>query len=145
MCMRPAQCHKTGHHSAVAPLNTRYAIVLCFVSCGGCVPVGGKRLFKHGNIGEVHYFEHQSGRVAGSSSFQAHNPMRQQKTFRIALSDTNGSLALQLELFALVNWGLVQSLASEILSPTMRFTVSTMPTIASTFKNSSGTKKRMQS
>jgi hypothetical protein len=116
--MRLAQCHKTGHHSAVAPLNTRYAIVLCFVSCGGCVPVGGKRLsnmeilvrFTTSNINLV--------ALPGSSSFQGHNPMRQQTPFRIALSDTNGSLTLQLELFALVNLGLVQSLASGILGPT---------------------------
>lgn len=44
--------------------------------------------------------------------------MRQQQSFRIALSDTSGSLTQQLELFALVNLGLVQSLASGILSPT---------------------------
>jgi len=39
-------------------------------------------------------------------------------SFRIALSDTSGSLTQQLELFALVNLGLVQSLASGILTPT---------------------------
>ena len=44
--------------------------------------------------------------------------MRQQQSFRIALSDTSVSLTQQLELFALVNLGLVQSLASGILSPT---------------------------
>jgi|SRR5688572_26857126 hypothetical protein len=44
--------------------------------------------------------------------------MRQQQSFRIALSDTSGSLTQQLELFALVNLGLVQSLASGILTPT---------------------------
>jgi hypothetical protein len=44
--------------------------------------------------------------------------MRQQQPVRIVLSDTSGSLTQQLELFALVNLGLVQSLSSGILSPT---------------------------
>ena len=43
--------------------------------------------------------------------------MRQKQSFRIALSEANGSLTQQLELFALVNLGFVQSLASGILSP----------------------------
>jgi hypothetical protein len=43
--------------------------------------------------------------------------MRQKKSFRITLSEANGNLTHQLELFALVNLGLVQSLASGILSP----------------------------
>ena len=44
--------------------------------------------------------------------------MTQPQPFRIALSDTSGGLTQQLELFALVNLGLVQSLASGILTPT---------------------------
>jgi hypothetical protein len=44
--------------------------------------------------------------------------MRQQRPSRIVLSETRGSLAQQLEIFALMNLGLVQSLASGILSPT---------------------------
>ena len=44
--------------------------------------------------------------------------MTRPQPFRIALSDTSGGLTQQLELFALVNLGLVQSLASGILTPT---------------------------
>ena len=44
--------------------------------------------------------------------------MRQHPPFRIVLSATSGSLMEQRELFALLNLGLVQSLASGILSPT---------------------------
>lgn len=44
--------------------------------------------------------------------------MKQRHPFRIILSDTIGSLTQQLELFALLNLGLVQSLASGLLSPT---------------------------
>ena len=44
--------------------------------------------------------------------------MRRQQPFRIALSDSSGGLTQQLELFALVSLGLVQSLASGILTPT---------------------------
>ena len=44
--------------------------------------------------------------------------MRQQQRFRIALSDASGSQVQRLELFALVNLGLVQSLASGVSSPT---------------------------
>ena len=44
--------------------------------------------------------------------------MTRPKPFRIALADTSGGLTQQLELFALVNLGLVQSLASGILTPT---------------------------
>lgn len=43
--------------------------------------------------------------------------MRQRHPFRIVLSDVSGSLTPQLELFALLNLGLVQSLASGVLSP----------------------------
>lgn len=32
-----------------------------------------QKVIKHGNIGEVHYFEHQSGRVAGVKFFS--NPV----------------------------------------------------------------------
>ena len=44
--------------------------------------------------------------------------MRQSQSFRIVLSEASGSPTQQLELFALVNLGLTQSLASGILSPT---------------------------
>ena len=44
--------------------------------------------------------------------------MRQSHSFRIVLSDASGSPTQQLELFALLNLGLVQSLASGVLSPT---------------------------
>ena len=44
--------------------------------------------------------------------------MRRRHPFRIVLSETSGSLAQQLELFALLNLGFVQSLASGVLSPT---------------------------
>jgi hypothetical protein len=44
--------------------------------------------------------------------------MSKLQRYRISLSDTSGNLAQQLELFALVNLGLVQSLASGILTPT---------------------------
>jgi hypothetical protein len=53
-----------------------------------------------------------------SNSFQNGNSMRQRPPFRIVLSATSGSLAEQRELFALLNLGLVQSLASGVLSPT---------------------------
>ncbi len=43
--------------------------------------------------------------------------MRQQSSSRIFLSATQGAIAQQHELFALVNLGLVQSLASGVLSP----------------------------
>jgi hypothetical protein len=43
--------------------------------------------------------------------------MKQPHPSRVDLSDVPGSLPQQLELFALVNLGLVQSLASGILSP----------------------------
>lgn len=44
--------------------------------------------------------------------------MKQHHPSRVLLSEVSGSLPPQLELFALVNLGLVQSLASGILSPT---------------------------
>jgi len=44
--------------------------------------------------------------------------MRQSYRLRIVLADANGDLPQQLELFALVNLGLVQSLASGVLSAT---------------------------
>jgi hypothetical protein len=44
--------------------------------------------------------------------------MRQSYRLRIVLSDASGDLPQQLELFALVNLGLVQSLASGVLSAT---------------------------
>jgi len=44
--------------------------------------------------------------------------MRYDNPFRIALSEASGSLTQQLELFALLNLGLVQSLASGTLSVT---------------------------
>jgi hypothetical protein len=44
--------------------------------------------------------------------------MRQSYELRIVLSDASGDLPQQLELFALVNLGLVQSLASGVLSAT---------------------------
>lgn len=44
--------------------------------------------------------------------------MRQNDPFRIVISEANGSPTQQLELFALLNLGLVQSLASGVLSVT---------------------------
>ena len=44
--------------------------------------------------------------------------MKQRHPFRIVLSETSGSPLQQLELFGLLNLGLVQSLASGVLSPT---------------------------
>jgi len=44
--------------------------------------------------------------------------MKQRYPSRLLLSDVPGSPSQQLELFALVNLGLVQSLASGLLSPT---------------------------
>jgi hypothetical protein len=44
--------------------------------------------------------------------------MRQSYRLRFVLSDASGDLPQQLELFALVNLGLVQSLASGVLSAT---------------------------
>ena len=44
--------------------------------------------------------------------------MKQRHPFRVLLSEVPGSPPQQLELFALVNLGLVQSLASGLLSPT---------------------------
>jgi hypothetical protein len=44
--------------------------------------------------------------------------MRQSYRLRIVLADASGDLPQQLELFALVNLGLVQSLASGVLSAT---------------------------
>jgi len=44
--------------------------------------------------------------------------MKRLHHYRIVLSNTGGSPTEQLELFALINLGLVQSLASGILSPT---------------------------
>ena len=44
--------------------------------------------------------------------------MKQIHPLRVALSELSGSLAQQLELFALVNLGLVQSMASGVLTPT---------------------------
>lgn len=43
--------------------------------------------------------------------------MKQPRLSRLHLSQTTGSAAQQLELFALVNLGMVQSLASGILTP----------------------------
>ena len=43
--------------------------------------------------------------------------MRQQHSFRIVLSEAGGAPADQLELFSLLNLGLVQSLTSGVLSP----------------------------
>ena len=44
--------------------------------------------------------------------------MKQRHLLRVLLSEVPGSPSRQLQLFALVNLGLVQSLASGILSPT---------------------------
>lgn len=44
--------------------------------------------------------------------------MKQHPPFRLVLSELSGNLVQQLELFALVNLGLVQSLVSGVLSPT---------------------------
>lgn len=44
--------------------------------------------------------------------------MKQSHPFRVILSEQIGSLTQQLELFALVNLGLVQSMASGVLTPT---------------------------
>jgi hypothetical protein len=44
--------------------------------------------------------------------------MKQPQSSRIILSTTKGDVAQQQELFALLNLGLVQSLASGVLSPT---------------------------
>jgi hypothetical protein len=44
--------------------------------------------------------------------------MKKLHPLRVVLSELNGSLARQLELFALVNLGLVQSMASGVLTPT---------------------------
>jgi hypothetical protein len=116
--MRPAQCQTVGHHSAVARLNILSAIVPCFESCSGCVPVGGKgnQMWKYRGRSLLRTSIRSSRRSKVLS--QARDPMRQQQSLRIALSDTSGSVTQQLELFALLNLGLVQSLASGVLSPT---------------------------
>jgi hypothetical protein len=44
--------------------------------------------------------------------------MKKLHPLRVVLSELNGSLARQLKLFALVNLGLVQSMASGVLTPT---------------------------
>ena len=44
--------------------------------------------------------------------------MRQTQPFRVVLSEVSGNLTQQLELFALVNLGLAQSMASGVLTPT---------------------------
>ncbi len=44
--------------------------------------------------------------------------MRQTQPFRVVLSEVSGSLTQRLELFALLNLGLVQSMASGVLTPT---------------------------
>ena len=44
--------------------------------------------------------------------------MKQAHTLRVVLSGLSGDLAQQLELFAMLNLGIVQSLASGVLSPT---------------------------
>jgi hypothetical protein len=44
--------------------------------------------------------------------------MKQHQSFRIALSASGSNLTQQRELFALLNLGLIQSLASGVLSPT---------------------------
>src|SRR5687767_7804013 len=44
--------------------------------------------------------------------------MKQHQSFRIVLATTSGNMAQQRELFALLNLGLIQSLASGVLSPT---------------------------
>ena len=33
--------------------------------CGNCLPGKWRKVIKKGNIGETHYFEHDSGQVAG--------------------------------------------------------------------------------
>lgn len=53
------------------------------------------------------------------SNFSPHgNLMKQQQSSRILLSTAQGTMAQQQELFALLNLGLVQSLASGVVSPT---------------------------
>ena len=44
--------------------------------------------------------------------------MKQRYSSRVLLAEVSGTLPRQLEIFALVNLGLVQSLASGVLSPT---------------------------
>ena len=44
--------------------------------------------------------------------------MKQSHGLRVVLSELSGSVGRQLELFALVNLGLVQSMASGVLTPT---------------------------
>jgi hypothetical protein len=44
--------------------------------------------------------------------------MKRHQSFRIVLSTTSGNITQQQELFALLNLGLIQSLASGVLSPT---------------------------
>jgi hypothetical protein len=43
--------------------------VLYFGSYGVRGPAGGKKVIKPGNVGDVHYFEHESGSVAGVKFF----------------------------------------------------------------------------
>lgn len=57
-------------------------------------------------------------RLPGSNSSHHGNCMRQQQSSRIFLAAAKGASAQQQELFALLNLGLVQSLASGVVSPT---------------------------
>jgi hypothetical protein len=77
-----------------------------------------QKVIKQGNSREVHYFEYSSRHVAEANTSLHGNGMRQQQSSRIILSATKGTIAQQQELFALLNLGLLQSLASGVVSPT---------------------------
>jgi hypothetical protein len=77
--------------------------------------VAGGKSYPRG-IWRGSYFEHESSNVANVNFF--HDVTLKQPHPFAVLSELSSNLARQLELFALVNLGLVQSMASGILTPT---------------------------
>lgn len=98
--------------------SIRFGTVLCSASCDDCALVDGKRSSNKGMAAKSIILNIPPAMSPGSNSSLHGNFMRPQQSSRIMLSATKGSIAQQQELFALLNLGLVQSLASGVVSPT---------------------------
>lgn len=98
--------------------SIRSGIVRCFTNYGYHSPVAGNRSSNKETVVKSIILNTPPGMLPGSHSSLHGDFMRQQQSSRIILSATKGTIAQQQELFALLNLGLIQSLASGIVSPT---------------------------
>lgn len=98
--------------------SIRSGIVRCFANYGDYSPVAGKRSSNKEAVAKSIILNTPPGMLLGSNSSLHGDFMKQQQSSRIILSATKGTIAQQQELFALLNLGLIQSLASGVVNPT---------------------------